>query len=87
MKGHRPSVKKDKQDTYWEHRDKVSKNKKKAKSQNFSSTNQPQTQALKKNKLGRRGGHPATGINATKVAKKDKDKAKDLSHVECYTCK
>ena len=32
---------------------------------------------------------PATGVNATAIRKdKDKDKdKKDLSHVECYTCK
>ncbi len=32
-------------------------------------------------------GHPIIEINATKVAKKDKDKAKDLSHIKCYTYK
>ncbi len=26
-------------------------------------------------------------VNATKVVKKDKDKAKDLSHIKYYTCK
>ncbi len=35
---------------------------------------------------GRRGGYPVIGVNATEVAKKDKDKtSKDLSHVKCYT--
>ncbi len=48
-----------------------------------------QTQAPKKDKRGRwedHGNHPATGVNATKVVKKDKDKApKDLTYVKCYT--
>ncbi len=86
-KGHRPLTKKE--DTYWEPRNEASKNKNKAKSQTSSSANQPQTQALKKDKRGRWGGHrgyPTTGVNATKVVKKDKDKApKDMSNVKCYT--
>ncbi len=80
--------KKDKEDTYREPQNEASKDKDKAKSHNSStSANQPQTQASKKNKHGcRRGhrGHPATEINATEVAKKDKA-PKDLSHIECYT--
>ena len=63
------------------------KNKDKAQSHNSFSANQPQTQAPKKDKRDHRGDHLATGVNATEVAKKDKDKAKDLSHVKCYTCK
>ena len=88
-KGHRPSVKKNKDDTYQEHRNKASnKDKKKAKSYPLSFANQPQTQASKKDKHhGSWQDHPAIGINATEVAKKDKNKAKDLSHIECYTCK
>ncbi len=86
--GHRPLAKKDKEDTYWESRDETSKNK--AKFQTSSSANQSQTQAPKKDKRSRRRvyrGHPTIGVNATEVAKKDKDKAsKDLSHVKCYTC-
>ncbi len=88
-KGHRPSAKKDKEDTYREPQNEASKNKDKAKSYNSStSANQPQTQASKKNKRGCQGGHgghPATGVNATEVAKKDKA-PKDLRHIECYTC-
>ncbi len=80
-------VKKDKEDTYWEHRDKAFKDKDKAKFHNSSSTNQPQTQAPNKHKRGHRGGHLTTGVNATKAAKKDKDKSKDLSHIKCYTYK
>ncbi len=84
-KGHRPSSK-NKEDTY---REPQSEDKDKAKSHNSTSANQPQTQAPKKDKRGCRGGHggshPATGVNATEVAKKDKA-PKDLSHVECYTC-
>ncbi len=88
-----PLSKNDKEDTYREPQSEASKDKDKAKSHNSSTSanqNQPQTQASKKDKRGRRGGHgrshPATGVNATEVAKKDKDKApKDLSHIECYT--
>ncbi len=87
-KNHCPSAKRDKEDIYEEPCNKASKDKDKAKSHSSSSTNQPQTQTSKKDKRSCRGGHSATRINATKVAKKDKDKAsKDLSHVICYTCK
>ncbi len=85
-KGQRPSAKKDKENTYWEPQNEASKDKDKAKSHNFStSANQPQIQAPKKDKRGCWGGHPATGVNTTEVAKKDKA-PKDLSHIECYTC-
>ncbi len=86
---HYPSAKKNKEDTYWDPHNKVSnKDKNKAKSHNSSSSaNQLQTQALKKKKRGRWGGYPATEVNAIKVVTKDKNKAKDLSHIECYTCK
>ena len=88
-KKHRSLVKKDKDNTYQEHRDEASnKDKEKAKSHLLSSANQPQTQASKKNKChGSRQDHPAAEVNATEVVKKDKNKAKDLSHIECYTCK
>ncbi len=88
-KYHHSSAKKDKEDTYQELQNEASKDKDKAKSHSSStSANQPQIQASKKEKRGRRGGyggHPATGVNATEVAKKDKV-PKDLSHIECYTC-
>ncbi len=89
-KGHRLSSKKDKEDTYREPQNESSNDKDKAKSHSSStSANQPQTQASKKDKCGCRGGHreghPATGVNATEVAKKDKV-SEDLSHIECYTC-
>ncbi len=88
-KGHCPSVKKDKEDTYREPQNEASKDKDKVKSHNSStSVNQPQTQAPKKDKRGcwaGHGGHPAIRVNATEVAKEDKA-PKDLSHVECYTC-
>ncbi len=89
-KGHRSSAKKDKEDTYQEPQTEASKDKDKAKSHSSStSANQPQTQAPKKDKRGRRrghrGGHLATEVNATEVAKKDKA-SRDLSHIECYTC-
>ncbi len=81
-------AKKDKENTYCKPRNKASnKDKDKIKSHNSSSANQPQTQALKKDKRGCRGGHLATGVNTTEVAKKDKDKAKDLSHIKYHTCK
>ncbi len=86
-KGHHPLFKKDKKDTYREHRDEASKNKEKTKFHNSSFANQLQTQAPKKDKCGCRGGYLAIRVNVTKVAKKDKDKAKDLSHVEYYTYK
>ncbi len=87
-KGHCPLVKKDKKDTYQKPHDKTSnKDKDKAKSYNSSAfANQSQTKALKKNKRSCQGGHPATKVNTTEVAKKDKNKtSKDLSHVKCYT--
>ena len=84
-KGHHPLSKKDKEDTQWEHRNEAPKDK--AKSQTPLSTNQPQTQDSKKRHGVRRENHPATGINATEVVKKEKNKAKDLSHVKCYSCK
>ncbi len=88
-KDHHPSAKKGKEDTYREPQNEASKDKDKVKSHNSStSANQPQTQVSKKDKRGRRGGHrshPATRVNATKVAKKNKS-PKDLSHIECYTC-
>ncbi len=82
-KGHCPLAKNNKEDTYWEPYNETFKDKTKSNSSAFA--NQPQTQAPKKDKCSRRGGHPATGVNATEVAKKDKV-PKDLSHIECYTC-
>ncbi len=86
-KSHRPLAKKDKKDTYQKPRNKAFKDKDKVKSHTPTSANQPQTQAPKNNKRSRRGDYPTTGVNVTEVVKKDKDKAKDLSYVECYTCK
>ncbi len=84
-KGHRSSAKKDKEDTYREPQNEASNDKDQAKSHSSSTfANQPQTQALKKDKHGHRGGHLATRVNATEVAKKDKA-SKDLSHIKCYT--
>ncbi len=79
--------KKNKDDANQEHRDKVFKDKKKAKSHNSSFDNQPQIYVSKKHYRSWWGGYPATGVNVIKVIKKDKDKVKDLSHIECYTCK
>ncbi len=87
-KGHYLLAKKE--DTYWKPCNKAFKDKDKAKCQISFSANQPQTQASEKDKRSCRGGHGgylATGVNATKIAKKDKNKApKDLSYIECYTC-
>lgn len=86
-KGYYLSVKKDKKHANWEyHNEASSKDKKKTKSHNPSPTNQPQAQASKK-RQGWRRGPSATGVNNIKIAKKDRDKAKDLSYVKYYTCK
>ncbi len=84
---YRLSIKKDKDNVNQEHRDEIpNQDKDKVKSHNSSSANsQPQTQASKKHYRSRQEGHLTIGVNATEVAKKDK--AKDLSHIECYTCK
>ncbi len=85
-KGHRPSAKKDKEDIYRKLQNEAFKKTNKAKSHiSATSINQPQTQAPKNDKSGRRGGHPATGVNTTEVAKKDKA-SKDLNYIKCYTC-
>ena len=86
-KDYYPSVKKNKEDTYQEHYNETSKDKKKAKSYNSSFANQFQTQVPKKDKYGHWEGYLATEVNAIKVAKKDKNKAKDLNHVKYYTYK
>ena len=81
-------TKKDKNNASWEHRNEIFyKDKNKTKSYNSSSANQPQTQATKKDKCGCRENYLAIVVNATEIVKKNKDKAKDLSHIKCYTCK
>ncbi len=85
-KGLRPLAKKEKENTYQEPQNEAFKDKDKVKSHSSSTfANQPQTQVPKKDKRGRWGSHPATGVNATKVVKKNKA-LKDLSYIECYTC-
>ena len=85
-KSYCPSVKKDKEDANQEYRNEASsKDREKAKFYNPPSANQPQAQVSKKCERSCCGGFLA--LDATKVAKKDKDKAKDLSHIECYTYK
>ena len=76
-------------DANWVHRNEVSnKDKEKAKSHLLFSANQPQTKASKKNKRHRSWqGHSAIDVYATKITKKNKDNAKDLSHIKNYTCK
>lgn len=44
-------------------------------------------QAPIKDKGDCRRDHPITMVNATKIAKKDKDKAKNRSHIKYYICK
>ena len=88
-KSHRPLVKKDKNNANQEYRD-GNKDKDKAKFHNLSSSNsQHQVWASKKNKRHESWQRdlPATGVHITKVAKKDKNKAKDLRYIKCYTCK
>lgn len=87
LKGYRPLTKKERDKTNREYGD---KDRDKAMSNySFSANNQPQAQASKKDRSqeSRRRSHPATGVNAAEVAKKDKNKAKDLSHIKCYTYK
>ena len=92
LKGYRPSAKKEKNKANQKHRD---ENNNKAKSANFLFANisqlYTQIQAFKKNKRheNHQRGHPATRVNATKITKKNKDKnkAKDLTHIKCYICK
>ncbi len=83
-------IKKDKDNAYWEHHNEDSnRDKDKAKSYNPFFDNQPQSQASKKCQRSWQGDHLATEVNATKVAKKNKDKnkAKILSYIKCYTYK
>ena len=86
-KGYRLFSKKDKEDTQREYYDETFKDREKAKFYTLSITNQSQTQNFKKCHGGQQRNCPATGINATEVVKKEKDKAKDLNHVNSYTCK
>lgn len=55
----------------------------------FANTSQLQTYASKKNiyHQSRWGGYLVTKVNAIEVAKKKKDKVKDLSYIKCYTYK
>lgn len=75
-KGYRPLSKKNKFEANWEHWD---KDKDKAKPHNLypPNTNQLQTQASKKCHGSHQGDHLATGVHTTKIAKKNKDKAKN----------
>lgn len=90
LKNYRLLPKKKKDEASQEYRN---KDKDKAKSHNPLSANiyQIQTQISKKDK--RHGscqkGHPATRVDTTEVAKKDKDKdkANNLSHIKYYTYK
>lgn len=89
-KSYKPLVKKDKNDIDWEHQDEVpKKNKDKTKFDNVSFTNnQPQIQAFEKEQChGNRWGHSVTEVNTTEVAKNEKDKVKNLSHIKWYTYK
>ncbi len=88
LKDHYLLVKKDKDNANQEYRNKTfNKDKKKAKSHNPSSANQPQIKVFKEYQRSWQGVHSTTRVNAIEVAKKDKDKVKDLSYVKYYTCK
>lgn len=54
-----------------------------------SANSQPQAQDSQKNRRlgGQQESYLIMGVNSTKVAKKDKDKAKDLSYIKRYTYK
>ena len=81
-------VKKNKDNVNWKHCNKASnKDKNKTKFYNSSFANQSQTQAFKKDQHSCWKGYLVTGINTIKVAKKNKNKAKDLSYIKCYTGK
>lgn len=90
LKSYKPLDKKEKNKACQKHYDR-NKDKIKAKSHNalFTYPSQPQTQAFKKNKCHRsyERDFSSTGVNATNIPKKDKDKAKDLSHIKYYTTK
>ena len=86
-KGNKLLAKKDKNNTNQENRD---GDKNKAKSHNpLSANSQSQIQVSKKDKYygSCQGSLLAIGVNATEMAKKDNDKAKNLSYFEFYTCK
>ena len=87
-KGYRLLAKNKEDEVSQEHQNR-DKNKTKSYNPIFANTNQPQTQASKKDKRHRscQGGHPVTRINATKVVKKNKDKIKDLNYIKCYIYK
>lgn len=85
LKSHSLSSKKDKKDIQGKHHNEASKDREKAKSCTPSITNQPQDS--KKRHRGYQGNCSATEVNTTKVVKKEKFKAKDLSHVKYYICK
>ena len=88
LKSYCPSVKKNKEDANWKHRNETfSKDKVKDKSHNASSANQLWVQASKRHQRSWQKGATAIEVYVTKIAKKNNDKAKDLSHVKCYTCK
>ena len=88
LKEYKPSIKKNKEyKANWKYQN---KNKNKVKSHNLSFANsQSQTQIFKKNKSHYEKDHSAIRVNITKIAKKNKDKnkAKNLSYIKCYTCK
>ncbi len=86
-KRYRLLVKKNKDDAYWEYRNEIfNKDKDKPKFHNSSFANQPQTQVVKEDMCDCWRDHLATGVNSTKIVKKDKDKTKDLSYIKCYIC-
>lgn len=85
-KSYRSSVKKNKDKANQKHWD---EDKDKAKPHNPSLTNrnQLQMQTSKKYYGSRQESHLVTEVNITEIVKNYKDKAKNLSHIECDTCK
>ena len=75
-KGHRPLFKKDKKDTQRKHRDEAFKDRKKAKSHTPSTTNQLQTQDLKKRDRGR-GARKPSGYQSQRHQGSDEAKEQD----------
>ena len=89
-KRYRLLVKKDKDDAYWkQHNEAINRNKKRLSLTTLLLPQinlRPRLPTPRSAKKGR-GDYLAIRVNAIEVAKKDKDKTKDLSYFKCYTCK
>ena len=90
LNNYKPSAKKEKNEVSQEHQDRdKDKNKAKYYNSSFANINPLLIQTFKKYKRygSRQSGYLAIKINATKIAKNNNDKVKDLSHIKCYTYK